>query len=157
MTEQTEPETQNPPPPAGDQGTTGSTGTSSDPAAPTSEFLTRSDLEKALAALDASPAIAAIEKTFADLYSEIATLKAARAPTSAPAAAPKPSPSRIVIFRDGTGNEYPAVITRVYPETGAVALFVFRDDSNSTHSYGAQMQIDPSSEGQLGWFWPPRT
>lgn len=73
----------------------------------------------------------------------------------APAATPKPSPSRIVIFRDGTGNEYPAVITRVY-SGGAVALFVFRDDSNSTHSYGAQTQIDPSSEGQLGWFWPPR-
>lgn len=82
-------------------------------------------------------------------------LAAAPSPTPAPAATPKPSPSRIVIFRDGTGNEYPAVITRVY-SGGAVALFVFRDDSNSTHSYGAQTQIDPSSEGQLGWFWPPR-
>lgn len=83
-------------------------------------------------------------------------LAAAPPPTPAPAATPKPSPSRIVIFRDGTGNEYPAVVTRVYPETGAVGLFVFRDDAPGTHSYGAQTQIDPSSEGEIGWFWPPR-
>lgn len=98
------------------------------------------------------------EQLVNDIVSRLQQKALAAAPpaASAPAAAPKPSPGRIVIFRDGTDNEYPAMITRVYP-TGAVALFVFRDDSNSTHSYGAQMQIDPASEGVLGWFWPPRT
>ena len=62
---------------------------------------------------------------------------------------------RIVIFRDGTGNKFPAVITRVY-ESGACALFVFRDDASGSHSYGAQTEVDPDGE-EIGWFWPPRT
>lgn len=93
------------------------------------------------------------------LQQEVAALKAATpapAATPTPSPAPKPSPGRIVIFRDGTGNEYPAMVTRVYPKTGAVGLFVFRDDAPGTHSFGGQLQIDPESEGAIGWFWPPR-
>lgn len=57
-----------------------------------------------------------------------------------------------VMYRDGAGHVYPAIVTRIFEETGACALKVFRDDSDSMHSHGAQLEVDPEGTEQ-GWFW----
>lgn len=73
----------------------------------------------------------------------------------------KPSLGRIVLFREsinGQGTfEYPAIITKVYPE-GTVNLQVFRDfDSPVVRIEIAQNEdVSPTSISCVAWRWPPR-
>jgi hypothetical protein len=96
-----------------------------------------------------------LEALIANLDARVKALEtAASAPKPPPAPSLQPSKCRGVIFRDSTGNESAATITGV--RTTGVDLVVFRNDAlpGLVHN---QPQIDPSTQGGTGWFWPPRT
>lgn len=69
--------------------------------------------------------------------------------------APKPSMGRIVLYRDGSGNVAPAIITRVYDD-GSLALHAFRDDAAGGPTFDTHGETKPDAT-EAGWYWPPRT
>lgn len=98
-----------------------------------------------------------LEALIANLTARVAALETAASapkPSATPPPPLQPSKCRSVIFRDSTANESAATITAV--RTTGVDLVVFRNDAlpGLVHN---QPQIDPSTQGGVGWFWPPRT
>jgi hypothetical protein len=97
-----------------------------------------------------------LEALIANLSARVAALETAASapkPPATPPPPPQPSKCRSVIFRDSTENESAATITAV--RTTGVDLVVFRNDAPPGLVHN-QPQIDPSTQGGVGWFWPPR-
>lgn len=69
----------------------------------------------------------------------------------------KPSIGRIVIHRGISSNgvqDHPAVINRVWSDE-CVNLTVLPDCGSPT-SRTSQIRIEPDSDIENGWYWPPR-
>lgn len=143
-----------PPPPAGSQATGQATaGVLGQGAPPAGGQPPLTSINSTGSAQQSPPTLEALIANLTARVAALETAASASKPTPPPAASPQPSKCRGVIFRDSTGNESAATITAV--RTTGVDLVVFRNDALPGLAHN-QPQIDPSTEGAVGWFWPPR-